>query len=283
MVAEDNVVETVGAPWLAAVMAADIDYLTHLRTESQRFAEVMRTAPAEALVPTCPDWTSDDLLWHLGEVQWFWASIVRDKVTDPTTLEYPDRPTDRSGLLDFFESVSSALQQTLAETAPEEVRWTWSKEQTAGFSRRRQAHEALIHRVDAELTADVARTPMDPDLSTDGIDEALRIMFGSVPDWGSVDPEPGATLRIDATDSGRSWLVTLGRFTGTNPEGKTYDEPDIVVTDADSPEESAAAISGAAADLDCWLWGRPTSSSLERSGAEGVLARFQAILDQGLD
>ena len=264
-------------------MAENLDYLTHLRVESARFAEVMRDAPPSAPVPTCPDWKSDDLLWHLGEVQWFWGAIVREGLTDPSSLEDPQRPGDRAGLLEFFESASTELQRTLAETAPDETRWTWSKEQAAGFIRRKQAHEALIHRVDAELTADVQRADMDPALCGDGVDEALRIMFGGVPEWGHIEAEPGATLRISATDTGRSWLVTLGRFTGADPEGTSHDDPDMLVADTDSGEETAATVSGIAADLDCWLWGRPTTGSLERSGDEQINARFQEIVDQGLD
>ena len=52
------------------------------------------------------------------------------------------------------------------------------------FIRRRQAHEALIHRIDAELTAG-DRTPMDTDLSADGVDEALHFMDAGLRSWGA--------------------------------------------------------------------------------------------------
>ncbi len=264
-------------------MAANLDYLTHLREESARFIAVIGDAPADATVPTCPDWSSDDLLWHLGGVQWFWAAIVREAVTDPSSLQEPQRPEDRAGLVEFFESASAQLQRALAETAPDQTRWTWSTEQTAGFIRRRQAHEALIHRVDAELTADTERAPMDRDLCSDGVDETLRVMFAGVPGWGHVEPKTGATIRVQATDAQQSWLVTLGRFTGTDPEGVAHDLPDIVVADRDPGDAAAATVSGTAADLDCWLWGRPTAGALDRSGDEQVHARIQEIVGQGID
>jgi uncharacterized protein (TIGR03083 family) len=261
-----------------------IDYLSHLREDSARFVAVLRDAPADGEVPSCPDWEADDLLWHLGEVQWFWGTIVRENVADPEGMEPPQRPADRAGLLAFFDEATTALQSALADTDPAEHRWTWSQDQTAGFIRRRQAHEALVHRVDAELTADVQRAPMDPELATDGVDEALRVMFAGCPPWGRIDPEPGATLRVRATDTGRSWLVTLATFSGTDPEGRTYHgEPDIVVADEDSGEDAAATIEGAAADLDCWLWGRPTVGALLRTGDESVHLRFQEIVSQGVD
>ena len=258
------------------------DYLSHLREESARFAGVLRDAPDDAEVPSCPGWRADDLLWHLGEVQWFWATVVREAVTDPESLVHPPRPYNRSGLLAFFDDASRKLQQALAAVGPGEHRWTWSEDKTAGFIRRRQAHEALIHRVDAELTADVERAAMDSGLASDGVDEALRVMFGGCPPWGHIAPDPDATLRIQARDTGVSWLVTLGRFTGTGPDGTTYDDPDIVVADEDDGSATAATVEGAAADLDCWLWSRPTAAALHRSGEESVHARFQEILDQGI-
>jgi uncharacterized protein (TIGR03083 family) len=261
-----------------------IDYLSHLREDSARFAAVLRDAPPDGQVPSCPDWDSDDLLWHLAEVQWFWGAIVREGVSDPETLDHPERPADRAGLLAFFDEATTALQSALRDTDPAERRWTWSQDQTAGFIRRRQAHEALIHRVDAELTADVQRAPMDPGLATDGVDEALRVMFAGCPPWGRIDPEPGSTLRVRTTDTGSSWLVTLATFSGTDPEGRTYHgEPDIVVADEDNGEEAAATIEGAAADLDCWLWGRPTVGALLRTGEESVHQRFQEVVSQGVD
>jgi len=54
-------------------MQKDLDYLGHLASESARFADAIRLAPPAARVPSCPDWTADDLLWHLAEVQFFWG------------------------------------------------------------------------------------------------------------------------------------------------------------------------------------------------------------------
>jgi len=262
-------------------MSDQLDYLAHLRVESSRFAEALADVGPDVRVPTCPDWGADDLLWHLAELQYFWATIVREKVTDPSSLEEPERPTDRADLRRFYDAASTALQQTLAETPPEATRWTWSVEQTAGFTRRRQAHEALIHRLDAELTAG-NRTDMDPALSSDGVDEVLRIMFAGVPPWGHIEPEQGETLRITTTDTSASWLVNLGRLTGTDPEGVFHDEPDVVVAETDSGEDAQASVSGRAADVDCWLWGRPPLGSLERTGDERMLTGFEAIIGQGI-
>ena len=44
-----------------------------------------------AVVPGCPDWTLADLVRHLGEVQHFWAWIVRTGAADPSAYPEPAR------------------------------------------------------------------------------------------------------------------------------------------------------------------------------------------------
>ena len=265
--------------------AHDLDYLAYLASESARFGSVMAATAPDARVPTCPDWDADDLLWHLGEVQCFWGTVVRERVDVNRAIELaPERPADRAGLAEFYATVSRDLGAILAATSPETPVWTWADDKSAGFVRRRQAHEALIHRIDAELTAG-DRSPMDPRLSADGVDEALRIMYdGTVPAWGNFVADEGKTLRITATDTGDSWFVTLGHFTGTDPETeRDYDQPFIHAADADPGTSAAATIAGTAADLDCWLWHRPPLGTIDRSGDEAVLTKFEAKIAGGVN
>jgi len=264
---------------------ADVNYLDHLAQDSARFAAALQDTPPRAPVPSCPGWDADDLLWHLAEVQWFWSTIVREGITgEQADGLKPERPAGRDGLLAFYERASRDLGAILAERAPGSPAWTWSADHTVGFIRRRQAHEALIHRVDAELTAG-ERTGMDPGLSADGVDEALRVMYGGqVPDWGSFTPAGPQTVRLRATDTGGSWVVTAGRFTGTDPDDHTsYDEPCLHVAERDAAEPAAAQITGTAADLDCWLWHRPPLGLVERSGDEDVLGRFDSVIAPGVN
>jgi uncharacterized protein (TIGR03083 family) len=263
---------------------ADLDYVAYLTRDSARFVDVLREAPPDARVPSCPDWNADDLLWHLAEVQWFWGTVVRERVDGPQAEALkPPRPADRAGLLAFYERTSRDLAEILAATPPETAAWTWSDDRTVGFIRRRQAHEALIHRIDAELTAD-ARTPLDPSLSADGVDEALRVMYGGLPDWAAFTSDHAQTLRLRATDTGDSWLVTLGRFTGTDPDdGTSYDEDDIRAAERDPGTEAAAEVSGTAADLDCWMWHRPPLTPVDASGDRQVLGRFESAIAPGIN
>lgn len=261
-----------------------LPYLDYLAADSMRFRQAVVAADPGARVPTCPDWDADDLLWHLGEVQWFWAEVVGGPLVDDadvTRLDPGPRPGDRPGLLAFFDTASARLQRVLRDTPPKTPAWTWSVEQTAGFTRRRQAHEAMIHRVDAELLTE-ARTPMDPRLSADGVDEVLRVMFAGLPPWASFSGATGFVLRIETTDTGESWLVRTGRQTGTDPDDdKPVDEPSIEVLEP-GVAGPAASISGRAADLDCWLWNRPCLEPVLRSGSPDALAAFDTLVDDGI-
>ncbi len=271
---------------------SDLDYLAHLARDSARFVEVMAQTPPEVRVPTCPGWDADDLLWHLAEVQWLWGTIVGRGLTRCEDVEVlddsgrPSRPSDRDDLLAFFRRSSADLQHSLSSFPPDTPAWTWSEEQSVGFIRRRQAHEALIHRLDAELTA-VDRTPMDAGLCTDGVDEVLRVMYGGTQPWGWFTPNPTQTVGVHTTDTDQSWLVTLGQFTGTDPDGTSHDEPDLAVVASDdgaldTSEPAAATVRGATADLDCWLWHRPPLGEVERSGDRSVLERLDQTIAEGI-
>ena len=96
-------------------MGPKVDYLAHLAQESARFAEVIAEVPPDARVPSCPDWSADDLLWHLGEVQWFLGTIVRERVTgEQAEQRKPARPAGRAGLLAFYRCASGDLSEVLA-------------------------------------------------------------------------------------------------------------------------------------------------------------------------
>lgn len=263
----------------AAAIVRDMDYLAHLRADSQRFAQALTACDPTAPVPSCPDWTAADLLWHLGEVQLFWGTIVDQRLHDPDRAEEakPERPDDYGALLAFYLAASSGLIDTLAATPDDTAVWTWfDNDQTVGFVRRRQAHEALIHRLDAELTVgDV--TDVDAELATDGVAEVLDCMYGGVPSWG-VQTRSGLVGRISTTDTGGNWLVELGTFSGTSPNTGTVYTDEGTITRVDEGEP-AFTVSGAARDLDAWLWNRPTLTDI---AVDGDYAQFVEIIRSGV-
>lgn len=264
-------------------MPADLDHLRHITAESARFRAVLRTAPPGAAVPTCPDWDVADLVWHLTEVQSFWSRVVEQRCTDPEQLsgDDPARPDRYADLLDLAERSTQQLTRVLQTTPPSTRVWTWADDQSAGFVLRRQAHEALIHRVDAECAVG-ERTELDPALATDGVDEALRVMFSGAPAGTDLTVDELATVRLRTTDTDASWLAVLAHFEGPDAHGGTQAGPTLVVSEDDQGLPSAASVSASAADLDCWLWGRPPLGSVELAGDVRVLAGLRAVVDTGI-
>jgi len=260
-------------------------YLDHLEADSERFADVLEGADPGARVPACPDWDAFDLAYHLAQVQHQWTQIASRRLStgdQVQAIEAAVRPEGYADCVVLVRENSDLLLQALRSTAPETPAWTWSNEQSVGFTYRRQAHEALIHRLDAEQVAGKP-TPLPTALSADGIDEVLRIMFGGCPPWGTITPIPGRTVRIRCTDTGDSWLVTMATFTGAEPGGEPVEEADIHVAEADDGSAVPASIAGSAADLDAWLWHRADDSAIEFAGDEDLLAEFRQVFAQGIN
>src|SRR4051794_8781057 len=124
-----------------------MDFVAQIRRESELFYATADTADPSRPVTHCPDWSIADLVWHLGEVQWFWATIVETEADDPEKVEQakPARPADYQELVAWGRSQVDHLIAVL-EATPDDVRvWTWALDEadhTVGFIRRHQVQEA---------------------------------------------------------------------------------------------------------------------------------------------
>jgi len=255
-------------------------YLQHIRTESQRFRDVLADCDPRASVPSCPDWNADDLLWHLGEVQHFWTWMVTNRPKGPEEYDDPQRPGDHAGLLSFFDQQYAALVEALQGADPTHEAWTWSQDHTVAFISRRQAHEALIHRRDAELAAGTV-SPFPAELAADGVDEVLDVMYGGCPPWGEFSPLPHY-IRLDLTDTGDRVWVQLGRFHGTDPDGIEHEEEDLHVV-PDPGVEPEAVIAGTAEAIDARIWRRADGAETHLSGSLAIVDRFRSIIHQPIN
>ncbi|MBS3939884.1 MAG: maleylpyruvate isomerase family mycothiol-dependent enzyme [Actinobacteria bacterium] len=251
-------------------------YLDLLADQTARFARVAATAPFDAAVPSCPEWDAADLLWHLTEVQYFWARIAGG-VEEPEQVPDLARPAPEY-LATVLEEQTLALLHALRSREAAEWCWSWSDDgEYIGWVARRQAHEALIHRVDAELVAGTEVSVPDAAVAADGVDEMLTVFLDGVPTWGSF-ADDGRTLRVEATDTGDAWSIRFGRFTGTSPNsGAVYDEDALSL--AEDLAEHDTTIRGAAWDLDLWLWGRADADALQVEGDPTLAGRLRAMAE----
>ncbi|THV26165.1 maleylpyruvate isomerase family mycothiol-dependent enzyme [Glycomyces paridis] len=242
-------------------------FRAHLVTEAALLREAALAAPAEARVPTCPEWTATDLLDHVTET-------YDHKIASMRLLRDPgdDHRTDRPGTAaDRFDAALADLLAEFDARGPDTLAYTWyGPDQTVGFWMRRMAHETLIHRVDAELAADRPRTAIDQRLALDGIDEILTVMV----DWGSrawsaeLAPRLAADagLVVDLAAADRTWTLAVGTDTVTAGPG--------------SHPDPAARIETDPAALLLWLWRRTDAAAVPASGDRAAAARLHALIDE---
>ena len=177
------------------------EYLPVLEKANARFAgaaaEAVLARGWAAPVPGCPGWSLADLVWHLAEVQHFWAWVVRTRATDPSTYVEPARAPDDE-LLGFLAAQNAELETALAGADPSTRVWTWAPQRNVAFVLRRQTQEATVHTVDVEQVLGDVR-PIPPDVGLDGLDEWLEVMVpGALPQGPPEDAHPVVFHAVDA-------------------------------------------------------------------------------------
>lgn len=233
---------------------------------TDRLADAAAGAPLDTPVPTCGEWDLAELVWHLTQVQHFWAHVIEHRPDGgPESYDRPDRPGDEQ-LVDALRAANADLVGALSGADSSEPAWSWSSDQTVGFTIRRQTHEAFVHMVDGLLATGTELPPVSTELGADGIDEMLTHMIGGMPPWASFTSQ-GAALRVETTDTGDAWTVEIGRLTGTEPQSQqTYDI--WAVLSIDQPSAVATTLRGKAVDLNLWCWGRVAHDAVQVAGVE---------------
>ncbi len=246
--------------------------LDSIRFHSDGLAALVADSALDVAVPTCGDWTLGDLAWHMTEVQDFWAYVIPSRPAPPAEYIEPNRPSD-AAVVGRLEQATSDLLAALVDADPIDEAWSWASEQTVAFTLRRQSHEVLIHHIDAVLALGAAMPDISPELAADGVDEAVEVFLSEIPSWASFTRSDGV-VRLDATDTGDSWVLVFGQMTGTSPRtGKHHDMEALVIAEGESPDTVVAA---RAVELDLWMWGRADADELTVTGDRSMVDRFRA-------
>ena len=200
-----------------------MDFLAAIRRDSDLFYATADDADPTRRVPTCPDWTIADLVWHLGGVHWFWATDIEIRATDPASIESskPARPAEYPDLVAWGRGQADRIVSVLRQNDDDTPVWTWSPpHQTVGFIRRHQVQEAAVHRWDIQNAAATSPpAPIDPEAASDSIDELLAVTLP----WtvNATKPLPGS-VHIHCTDTDGEWLVHPdGRVEAVHAKGDT--------------------------------------------------------------
>jgi uncharacterized protein (TIGR03083 family) len=226
------------------------ELVTAADTEATRLADEAERVLLSDPVPTCPDWTVQQLVEHVGEVhRWAAAIVTRGLLRDLPAEEQSEfaAPTRSQELLPWFRCGARQLIDAL-KTAPDDLRafvFLKGAPPAKHFWARREAHETAIHRVDA-LAARLGRLPTTAEASIttefalDGIDE---LVAGFVPRRSSrLRTDQPFRMTIAPTDADAAWTVAVS------------DQPPVVTREADPAAH--ALITGTAAALYLGLWNR---------------------------
>jgi uncharacterized protein (TIGR03083 family) len=226
--------------------------------EMDGLVTAVAAGPLDAPVPTCPDFTVDDLAQHVGSFCGFWTHVLCEGSGRPKT---PFDDVGGEGRAEWLRALGGHLVSELRATPSDTVVWTWfPPDQSAAFVARRVSHELAIHRVDAQLARGPA-DPVDAELAADGIEEVFRLLSRVEAD----DPRPAVqrTIHLHGTDhEPAEWLITVG------PDG-------VSVTREHAKGD--LALKGPVSDLEMLLYQRPTVGEVQRFGDETALDAFHHV------
>lgn len=225
-------------------------YVEALQEQAARFAAAVRGSAPAAAVPSCAGWTALDLVRHVVQVYAHKAAVLRAGAAVPGSQVEAAADLAFPQALQRHDAVVADLAALLLSLDPAAPAWTWMEgagESTVGAWARRMAHEALVHRVDAELTAGQQIGPAPEPLAVDGVNEVLTWMAGDPDVAASQEGSVGAAGTLLLDHSGGAWLVELG-------DGFQR------VTPAASGTPSDTRISGSAWAIGLSLWGRPSDA-----------------------
>jgi len=239
------------------------EHIAALRREGGLLAGAADGTSMDAAVPTCPGWVLRDLVRHVGMVH-RWATVYLGQCRMTVLTEDEEReqlepaPDGDDRLVDWYRAGHAVLVDALSDAPADLECWHFMPAPSPlAFWARRQAHEAAIHRVDAE-SASGRLTPFDPAFAVDGIDEMLN---GFMPRRVKrLRTERPRSLYLHATDTGDDWLIRL-------------DPRQVRVSNETGPAD--CAVHATAGELYVLLWNRRSTDGLRVDGDDELLAHWR--------
>jgi uncharacterized protein (TIGR03083 family) len=215
-----------------------VDFRATLLSETQALGDVIRHADPGTEVPTCPGWSMNQLLKHVGRGHRWAAQIIgerRYEPLDPRQVRNGKPPEDPDAAIEWLSGGAQLVIDAVDRVGAETKVWTFTGPRPSGWWIRRRVHEATVHRADAVL-ASGGDFALSAELASDAISEWVDLATRD-----RTRPPPlqrGLTLHLHATDDG---LGPTGEWTITHDEdGLNWSH---------SHAKGEAAVRGRASDL----------------------------------
>jgi uncharacterized protein (TIGR03083 family) len=238
-------------------------WLAALRAEGPALRAAAGEAPPDTAVPSCPDWTMQDLVLHLASIyRWVRSHVGRGVTTkpEPRRTSVEGLPTGPAALA-WWDEEYAQLVQLLDTLNPELPAWNWAPQpKKAVFWHRRMAHETAVHRWDAQIA--IARAePIEAKLAADGVTEVLDTWLPAGRRRGPTDRQ--GVVHLVSTDAEQEWYLRL------RGEGIALLDTDTIL-DTDDHHTRTMAV-GSASDLELALFGRVPFEVLDVTGDPTLL------------
>ncbi len=242
-----------------------------------RFAAAIPHRDLRSPVASCPGWTVQRLVLHLGNVHAWAATVLETGAAAPTQDDEP--ASARAGALrEWYLGKAGDLLAVLRRTPPEAECWNFvTGAGQAGFWLRRQLHETTMHLVDLDVAAG-RTTALAPEVAVDGVDEVLTVLSRRMHRRGHPAALAGP-VAVTADDTGDAWVVEPQPLDGS-VEAPTAGPPVVRRLGVDGRTEVVAVadrVEAPAEVLYRLLWHRPVEpATLHLSGDPERVRAFLA-------
>ncbi len=238
--------------------------IEQIRTDAQAVLALLRRPETDLAtpVPSCPGWTLEELGDHLGRVYAMVAAVIELGASgtsrpagDQRVQRLPGTPVSQ-----WLSERLEAMLQLFEETPLHHRCWNFvsGPASETAFWWRRQAHETLIHRADAELAVGELSYPA-PAVAADGISEFFELGGFELVGWAELPLGEAMTVHLHALDAGEGaeWTV--------DTESRAF---------AMAHLKADVALRGPAWAIDRWLWRRGSLAGEGASDLSGALEAF---------
>lgn len=181
-----------------ASYADGVDHATQLCDEITAFADVVFGADLATPVPTCPEWTLNQLYRHVGRgIRWAARNVTNrlDGPADPKTVPDGKPPAEPEAARQWVIDGAQVLLAAVAKARPDTEVWTFGGPRPAAWWVRRWTHEVAVHRADAAIAVGADFT-LAPEWAADALSEWFDLLTPRLAELGS------KTVHLHATDEG---------------------------------------------------------------------------------
>ncbi|PPK70376.1 maleylpyruvate isomerase family mycothiol-dependent enzyme [Actinokineospora auranticolor] len=247
-------------------------YANEILAQTKALTATIADADLTTPVPSCPGWTLNHLLRHIGHGHRWAAEIIDTRATTPppdTALRDLTHHTNETpdSLTPWLQEGATLLSTALTTTPTAQI-WTplvpiSSPADALFFYARRFTHETLIHRADATLALGKHFTAA-PEVTQDALEEWL--VLTTLPQLFTIHPERKALLAPNRT---------LHLQTPTTTYEINFTGPTLTHTTNPTTSTPTATITAPALDLLLHLYQRSTTTSVTQSGDQTFLTTWK--------